>query len=465
MIQKLGWGHFSTVWLAQKETTREYVALKIQRSKDTHTESAVDELEMLTELRKHEEDAEWVEFLSGFEREYPRHVNARLCRPLLLLDNFAHFGIHGKHMCSVFELMGPNLLDVIQHYEYKEKRMPLWLVKKITRDVLLGLVYLHERCKIIHTDLKPENIMIKLEHSEEQELIHQLLSYKLKPISMKYLRNLQASKNPKSRKKQEKKKLKKKKQQQAEGRDKEDSKEPKEEEEEDEESQPAQEDSSPPNLTPTSSYSQSPLQGEEQGWAAKEFPADEYSDIQDGVDMSILNWKSVRIKLNDKLFFKIADLGNACFAYKHFTEDIQTREYRSPEVLIGHEYFSNTDLFSLACTVYELLTNSFLFKPKKIPGIKKDEDHLFQMVQTLGPIDKDFACSGKYSAELFNKKGRLLNGSPKSVEPISKQLIENFGYQTEAAIAAEQFLLPMLAYDPRTRIDARTCLQSKWLWT
>lgn len=465
MIQKLGWGHFSTVWLAQKETTREYVALKIQRSKDTHTESAVDELEMLTELRKHEEDAEWVEFLSGFEREYPRHVNARLCRPLLLLDNFAHFGIHGKHMCSVFELMGPNLLDVIQHYEYKEKRMPLWLVKKITRDVLLGLVYLHERCKIIHTDLKPENIMIKLEHSEEQELIHQLLSYKLKPISMKYLRNLQASKNPKSRKKQEKKKLKKKKQQQAEGRDKEDSKEPKEEEEEDEESQPAQEDSSPPNLTPTSSYSQSPLQGEEQGRAAKEFPADEYSDIQDGVDMSILNWKSVRIKLNDKLFFKIADLGNACFAYKHFTEDIQTREYRSPEVLIGHEYFSNTDLFSLACTVYELLTNSFLFKPKKIPGIKKDEDHLFQMVQTLGPIDKDFACSGKYSAELFNKKGRLLNGSPKSVEPISKQLIENFGYQTEAAIAAEQFLLPMLAYDPRTRIDARTCLQSKWLWT
>lgn len=57
---------------------------------------------------------------------------------------------------------------------------------------------------------------------------------------------------------------------------------------------------------------------------------DEYSDIQDGIDMSILYWKSVKIKLNDKLFFKIADLGNACFIYKHFTEDIQTREYRSP---------------------------------------------------------------------------------------------------------------------------------------
>jgi hypothetical protein len=48
------------VWLVQKETSREYMALKIQRSKDTHTESAVDELEMLTEIRRHEEDVEWV---------------------------------------------------------------------------------------------------------------------------------------------------------------------------------------------------------------------------------------------------------------------------------------------------------------------------------------------------------------------------------------------------------------------
>ena len=44
-----------------------------------------------------------------------------------------------------------------------------------------------------------------------------------------------------------------------------------------------------------------------------------------------------------------------------------------------------------------MLTNNFLFKPKKIPGIKKDEDHLFQMMQALGPIDKDFATTGRLS--------------------------------------------------------------------
>ena len=41
--------------------------------------------------------------------------------------------------------------------------------------------------------------------------------------------------------------------------------------------------------------------------------------------MSVLEWKSVKIKLNNKLFFKIVDMGNACFTNKHFTDDIQTR--------------------------------------------------------------------------------------------------------------------------------------------
>ena len=88
--------------------------------------------------------------------------------------------------------------------------MPLWLVKKITIDVLLGLVYLHEHCNIIHTDLKPQNIMIKMEPDEEAQFIENIKKYKVKPISMKYLKNLQTSKNSKTKKKNQKKKMKKK---------------------------------------------------------------------------------------------------------------------------------------------------------------------------------------------------------------------------------------------------------------
>lgn len=59
--------------------------------------------------------------------------------------------------------MGPSLRKLHSHYESRERFMPLWLIKKITREVLLGLVFLHEHAHLIHTDLKPENIVIKLE--------------------------------------------------------------------------------------------------------------------------------------------------------------------------------------------------------------------------------------------------------------------------------------------------------------
>eukprot|EP00954_Amorphochlora_amoebiformis_P021584 1347483-Amorphochlora_amoeboformis.AAC.1 len=33
---------------------------------------------------------------------------------------------------------------------------------------------------------------------------------------------------------------------------------------------------------------------------------------------------------------KISDLGNACWIDKHFSEDIQTRQYRSPEITLRY---------------------------------------------------------------------------------------------------------------------------------
>jgi serine/threonine-protein kinase SRPK3 len=41
------------------------------------------------------------------------------------------------------------------------------LVKQITKQVLLGLDYLHRECGIIHTDLKPENVLIEIGDVEQ----------------------------------------------------------------------------------------------------------------------------------------------------------------------------------------------------------------------------------------------------------------------------------------------------------
>ena len=57
---------------------------------------------------------------------------------------------------------------------------------------------------------------------------------------------------------------------------------------------------------------------------------------------------------HEKISVKIADLGNACWVGHHFTNDIQTRQYRSPEVILGTKWGASTDVWSMAAMVCDL---------------------------------------------------------------------------------------------------------------
>lgn len=61
----------------------------------------------------------------------------------------------------------------------------------------------------------------------------------------------------------------------------------------------------------------------------------------------------------DIISVKIADLGNACWVGHHFTNDIQTRQYRSPEVILGAKWGASTDVWSMAAMV----SSHPLYKP------------------------------------------------------------------------------------------------------
>lgn len=81
-----------------------------------------------------------------------------------------------------------------------------------------------------------------------------------------------------------------------------------------------------------------------------------------------------------RLKVKIADLGNACWVHKHFTEDIQTRQYRALEVLIGAEYGPPADIWSTACMAFELATGDYLFEPHSGEDYTRDEGTLPSVV-------------------------------------------------------------------------------------
>ena len=77
-------------------------------------------------------------------------------------------------------------------------------------------------------------------------------------------------------------------------------------------------------------------------------------------------------------------LGNACWVDKHFTEDIQTRQYRSLEVLIGAKYDTSADVWSAACMAFELATGDYLFEPHSGENYSRDDDHLAHIIELLG---------------------------------------------------------------------------------
>ena len=57
---------------------------------------------------------------------------------------------------------------------------------------------------------------------------------------------------------------------------------------------------------------------------------------------------------------KIADLGNATPSKKHYTEDIQTRQYRSPEAILGRrDWDAKVDIWSVACVVSKAVFSSW----------------------------------------------------------------------------------------------------------
>ncbi|KAI1252525.1 hypothetical protein MGN70_007104 [Eutypa lata] len=59
--------------------------------------------------------------------------------------------------------------------------------------------------------------------------------------------------------------------------------------------------------------------------------------------------------------------------------------------------------------VFELITGDYLFDPQSGTKYGKDDDHIAQIIELLGPFPKDLWKTGRWSQEIFNKRGELRN--------------------------------------------------------
>ncbi|KAJ8370274.1 hypothetical protein SKAU_G00103020 [Synaphobranchus kaupii] len=576
VIRKLGWGHFSTVWLAWDIQGKRFVAMKVVKSAEHYTETALDEIKLLRSVRNTD----------------PDDPNREMV--VQLLDDFKISGINGTHVCMVFEVMGHHLLKWIIKSNYQG--LPLPCVKSIIRQVLQGLDYLHTKCKIIHTDIKPENILMSVNEPYIRRLAAEATEWQkagAPPPSGSAVSTAPPPKQAVKMSKNKKKKLKKKQKRQAELLEKrileleelekgcEDGEEEEGDpqtpegpicaplqqaslqdiadeiteessaegwvpdegvmeincngyapdgpsqgrEEEKEEEQPGQcqeEDRRNANDGPQgepNSQAQPNSQGQQELLANAAYqtcngtaPADvgnlnddhgngplmsdvsqsapstwpeeeqqvgelgtgctEAENVPENQEESLRNAKLAAGNLllnplepfnSDKIEVKIADLGNACWVHKHFTEDIQTRQYRSLEVLIGSGYSTPADIWSTACMAFELATGDYLFEPHSGEDYSRDEDHIALIIELLGKVPRKLILAGKYSKDFFTKKGDLKHITKLKPWGLLEVLVDKYEWAPEEAQTFTDFLLPMLDLIPEKRATAAECLRHAWV--
>jgi serine/threonine-protein kinase SRPK3 len=159
----------------------------------------------------------------------------------------------------------------------------------------------------------------------------------------------------------------------------------------------------------------------------------------------------------------VVDLGNACWTYKQFTQDIQTRQYRCPEVILGSKYGTAADVWSAACLVFELATGDLLFDPRSGKDYDRDEDHLALMMELVGRMPKKVATGGKRSREFFTRAGELRHIKSLKRWPLEDVLNEKYGFHEDEAASMADFLNRMLDFEPGNRATAAEALLHPWL--
>ena len=585
IMQKLGYGHFSTAWLALDNNNGNYVAIKVQKSDERYIQGAYDEIEILQTLAKKNFDKEWIKSLREYYKDDEEKLNeletVEHTQVVQLLNSFIHNGQNGKHFCMVFEVMGVTLLEIIKRYNYKG--IPLPLVRIITKQILIGLDFLHRICHIIHTDLKPENVLVCLTNDELRN-IQETGTYVLDTgnnkdsqttssnnsidekettmnctptqetdffdedmnmsISIDMKTNFQGT-GKKLRKKKQKYKKKQMKKLEKYGLSKSEiqikmnevmteiNEERKKKENEIDINNYDLEDlierprlgSEPKVNLDLFSHekkdkdkkvknSKKSLSEDDDSEESDEDIMDFYEKSQPHFDINLLeysknlqgyikernkilhdeNYRRFALTRNDALSkaktdeekiliyhklneeygsrgkeidpsieVKICDIGNACWFNYHFSTIIQTRQYRSPEVLIGVNYNETSDIWSLACIVFELVTGDFLFQPEKGETFTKNDDHVAKFIQTLGKMPKNFAKRGEYYNKFFTKEGKMRRIKEIKYIPLKEILVKKYHFKENEAQALTDFLLPMLEFYPERRASARELLRHPWL--
>ncbi|KAJ7397723.1 Dual specificity tyrosine-phosphorylation-regulated kinase 4 [Pitangus sulphuratus] len=154
---------------------------------------------------------------------------------------------------------------------------------------------------------------------------------------------------------------------------------------------------------------------------------------------------------------KVIDFGSSCYEDQRVYTYVQSRFYRSPEVILGHPYAMAVDMWSLGCIIAELYTGYPLF-----PG-ENEVDQLACIMEVLGFPPADLIQGSSRKRTFFDSKGfpkSVTNSKGKKRCPDSKDLSTVLKTHDAGFL---DFLKGCLMWEPALRMTPDEAMKHSWI--
>jgi serine/threonine-protein kinase SRPK3 len=383
LLHKIGYGAFSTVWLAYHILDPNkvfYYAIKIQNPEDH--EDAMVEVRTMTRLKRF--DCPFI---------------------LQLKDHFEFNPPDNKEktpsVCMVFDLMACSLYQLIRKGKYTDG-LPAKIVLRIAHQVLTALKHMHDN-KLVHTDIKPENLLIKGRDARIQQVIDKVDQLGLYDLYQRLVEEEKVRQNCPSPNKDRLKKIKK---------------------------------------------------------VAQEALRKRVVELMEPITDAIID-SSEKVVDVEHIETVLSDFGTV-YEVDELEPDscIQTRYYMSPEVILQCGCDQRCDLWSVGCMLYELLTGDILFDPEKDRERSRDFHHIYWINQVCGDFPEGMIQRSKKRREFFDKKGKILGKRPERfpLREIIQEYCVHDKHTTELEVLME-IICSLLRISPRERPTINDTLQ------
>ena len=167
--------------------------------------------------------------------------------------------------------------------------------------------------------------------------------------------------------------------------------------------------------------------------------------------------ENILFKELNRSLVKLADFGTACFEGRNVFTYIQSRYYRAPEIILGLNYTTAIDIWSLGCILAELYVGSPIFAGEN------ETDQMFCIMEYCGlPPQRMIASSSK--SKLFiesNGLAKAVKTSRNGVRKPNSKLFSNFLRGSDANFV--ELVKKCLEIDPKNRISAQEAMLDPWL--